>query len=994
MHDSHPLLEDLVAVLLGEADEPTRERIEAALREDPRLGELQERLRATIDAAQTATAGGQEVTAVGQEVTAGGADVLSAQNRATLLASARSVSAAPVRSVGLPPLLRAAAAVVCLAGAVWVGLTEGPSGSRIEWVEDEPSALAAARARQLLLNEVQRLRARPFELSGAPDPGLVAAYRELAEEAQRTEVVEQELAGEMLGALGYGGGGGGRDDFFLGATDGLRAKGEGSYGARYGGRAEKKREASAGLSHGAPGGPAGGAFQAGASNAQLGLPADAPRAGGGGGGGGMSTAGPTAPGAPSTPAAGAAPAPATSAGGAAPAPSNQPARRSRGSGGGGSYRGAGDTVPPRPDASVQPAPTPAPEHLARAGELSDARANLERADEGGGRAMFWADESGRWYQGDALGGEGVRRSVRLPAFQDAVELRQREVLRGTTIGPGVDASSRFSTWWGDNPWELTLADAQATFAADVDTASFGRARYTLGKGRLPGRAEVRTEEFVNWFRADLEAPATDALALSTELAPSALHPGGDRWLLRVGVRAQDVAPSERDPLDLVLVIDRSGSMRSDDRMGLVKRAVGQLVEQLDARDTVSVVTFNAEAVELLPPTSAASRGMVRASLEPISPSGGTDAAKGLRLGYEVAARGLAPDRTSRVVLLSDGIANTGETDQAAILASVQEELDRGVHLNTIGVGLEQNGDAFLEQLADKGDGVCDYAQDDLTLQRALVERFAGAFVPVADDVKIQVEFAPDQVVRWRQLGYENRAIADADFRNDSVDAGEIGSGHQVTALFEVELARGLVFDGTPLATARLRWKEPKVGGVDNTQRVATERSALVLPYDAADSPRATSGGYRRAAVAARFAELLRRSVHARDDRAEDLVLAAEALLQDPQVGSDPDTEELVRLVRRAAELGLQPAQEESPVLRAQEELRMIEHLCHQIDSLPGGGGSTRTWELGAARREARERLQQALEWEETAAREAAGWSRNGTELWLGRGSETSPDGED
>ena len=952
MYDSHPLLEDLVAVLLGEADEPTRARIAEALREDHGLGELEERLRATIEAAQAAAGVGS--------------DVLPADGRAAVLASARGVTAAPVAPRGLSPLLRAAAAVVCLAGAVWVGLTEGPSGSRIEWVEDEPSVLAAARARQLLLNEVQRLRSRPFELVGAPDPELVAAYRALAEEARRPRTIDEALAGEMLGALGYGGGSAGADDLFLGATDGLGAKAGGKYGARYGGRAEKKREAAAGLS-----------FEAGASNATLGLPADAPTAGGGGGGGGPASAGPGAPSAPA--AGGAAPAPAPAAGGAAPAPApstEQPVRGSRGSGGGGRYRGAGDTVPPR------------------AGRLSDARANLERADQGGGRAMFWADESGRWYQGDASGGEGVRRSVRLPGFEDAVELRQREVLRGTTIGPGADASSRFATWWGDNPWELTLADAQATFAADVDTASFGRARYTLGKGRLPGRAEVRTEEFVNWFRADLEAPAVDALALSTELAPSALHPGGDRWLLRVGVRAQDVAPGERDPLDLVLVIDRSGSMRSDDRMGLVKRAVGQLVEQLDARDTVSVVTFNAEAVELLPPTSAASKGMVRAALEPISPSGGTDAAKGLRLGYEVAARGLAPDRTSRVVLLSDGIANTGETDQAAILASVQEQLDRGVHLNTIGVGLEQNGDAFLEQLADKGDGVCDYAQDDLTLQRALVERFAGAFVPVADDVKIQVEFAPDQVVRWRQLGYENRAIADADFRNDAVDAGEIGSGHQVTALFEVELARGLVFDGTPLATARLRWKEPKVGGVDNTQRVATERSALVLPYDAVDSPRATSGGYRRAAVAARFAELLRRSVHARDDRAEDLVLAAEALLQDPQVGSDPDTEELVRLVRRAAELGLQPAQEESPVLRAQEELRMIEHLCHQVDSLPGGGGATRTWELGVARREARERLQQALEWEEAAAREAAGWSRNGTELRPASPDETPSNAQD
>ena len=580
------------------------------------------------------------------------------------------------------------------------------------------------------------------------------------------------------------------------------------------------------------------------------------------------------------------------------------------------------------------------------------------------------------------------------ATKFSLEVRERELARSTRILPGTDLSERFSRWWGDNPWELTLADAQATFAADVDTASFGRARYDLGRGRLPGRSEVRTEEFVNWFRADLDAPIQDDLQLSAELAPSAVGTNGDRWLLRVGVRAKEVPPSERAPLDLVLVVDVSGSMNNGDRMGLVKRAVGQLVEQLDGRDTVAVVTFNAQANEVLPPTSAAQRGLVRAAMEPLSPGGGTNAAVGLQLGYQVAARTLAPDRTSRVVLLSDGIANTGETDQAKILESVRAELDRGVHLNTIGVGLEQNGDAFLEQLADKGDGVCDYAQDDATLQRALVERFAGAFVPVADDVKIQVEFAPGQVVRWRQLGYENRAIADADFRNDAVDAGEIGSGHQVTALFELELARGLVFDGTPLATTRLRWKAPKVGGVDNTQRTATERSLEVLAYDAVDSPRATSGGYRRAAVAARFAELLRRSVHAREDRAEDLLRAAEALLQDPSVGRDADTAELVALIRRATELGLQPAQEENPVQRAQDELRMIEHLCGQVDSLPGGAGSAAAWELGAARRVARERLTAALEWEEAAAREAAGWSRNGTQLLGGTGGTRSRDSKD
>ncbi len=981
METNHPLLEDLCAVLLGEADAVTRERVTRALVEDPALAALEQRLRATLDL----------VTGAGLEP-----EQLPAREREALLSAARGLAAPAPAPLG--GLLRAAAAVVCLAGGVWFALESGPSGPAIEWVEDDPSAVAAARARVVLLEQVRRLRSAPFDLAGVPDPERVAAYAALAEEA-RAETGPADFGlshgeRESLAALGYGAEGSG-SPFDSRAANGVVGIGGGAGGAggpgktaagRYGARggAVRKVESAAGapttqtLSLGVP---SGGLVAGTAAPATTG---SAPPPAGGGGGQGIAAPGPTTPSPPpSTPALSskgapsAQPAPAP----AAAAPSRAPVSRSRG----GAYRGVGDTVPPRADApalGLRFRRGRAAEKVAQDAEVADHLYFLGDADLDGAEGVWFAQEP------------GVRRTVQLPPFEAALDVRERELARTTRILPGTDLSERFSRWWGDNPWELTLADAQATFAADVDTASFGRARYDLGRGRLPGRSEVRTEEFVNWFQADLDAPVQDALRLSAELAPTAVGTNGDRWLLRVGVRAKEVPPSERDPLDLVLVVDVSGSMNNGDRMGLVKRAVGQLVEQLDGRDTVAVVTFNAQASEVLPPTSAAQRGLVRAAMEPLSPGGGTNAAVGLQLGYQVAARTLAPDRTSRVVLLSDGIANTGETDQVKILESVRAELDRGVHLNTIGVGLEQNGDAFLEQLADKGDGVCDYAQDDATLQRALVERFAGAFVPVADDVKIQVEFAPGQVVRWRQLGYENRAIADADFRNDAVDAGEIGSGHQVTALFEIELARGLVFDGTPLATARLRWKEPKVGGVDNTQRTATERSLEVLAYDAVDSPRATSGGYRRAAVAARFAELLRRSVHSREDRAEDLLRAAEALLQDPAVGRDADTTELVALIRRATELGLQPAQEENPVQRAQDDLRMIEHLCGQVDSLPGGAGSAAAWELGAARRTARERLAAALEWEEAAAREAAGWSRSGTTLLGEVGSERSPDSRD
>lgn len=971
MDTQHPLLEDLCAVLLGEADAVTRARVDAALHEDPALVALEQRLRATLDL----------VAAAGAEP-----DRLPDQDRAALLEAARGLRPGPSASPGAAPLsslLRAAAAVVALAGGVWFALDAGPSSTQVAWVDEDPQALAAQRARQVLLAEVRRLARRPFVLEGTPDPARVEVYSALAAEARAQEELEgvwsdPGLTAEQLGrlaGLGYGAEGSGAPSnqpfdsrafnqaIGIGGGAGRAEKGAGGPGGQYGGRVGAPSRKAPAESAAPP--ASGGAAPA--PNASTALPG-APPAGGGGGGGGGAAPGPTTPSPAASP---------------APRAAQERTRSHRG----GAYRGAGDTVPPRVDApSTQTLSLGIVPSGGLAGE--PVIADREVVDEDH-FFRFEGERDGSWF----AQGQGVRRSIELPPFDATLETRLRDSARGTRILPGVDPSARFSQWWGDNPWELTLADAQATFAADVDTASFGRARYELGRGRLPRREQVRTEEFVNWFRADLEAPQRDALRLSAELAPSASNPGGDRWLLRVGVRAKEVPPGERDPLDLVLVVDVSGSMRTGDRMGLVKRAVAQLVEQLDARDTVAIVAFNAEAREALAPTSAAQRGMVQAAMEPLSPGGGTNAALGLQLGYEVAARGLAADRTSRVVLLSDGIANTGETDQERILASVQAELQRGVHLNTIGVGLEQNGDAFLEQLADRGDGVCDYAQDDASLERALVERFAGAFVPVADDVKIQVEFDPEQVVRWRQLGYENRAIADADFRNDAVDAGEIGSGHQVTALFEVELAQGLVFDGGPLATARLRWKEPKVGGVDNSQRSATERSLDVLAYDAVDSPRATSGGYRRAAVAARFAELLRRSVHARADRAEDLVRAAEALLLDPMIGRDVDTVELVELIRRAAELGLQPAQEENPVARAEDDLRMIEHLCSQVDSLPGGGGGAASWELGAARRAARERLQAALEWEEAAAREAAGWSRNGTELLLDAGVEAPGDAE-
>ncbi|MEM9379013.1 MAG: von Willebrand factor type A domain-containing protein, partial [Planctomycetota bacterium] len=323
--------------------------------------------------------------------------------------------------------------------------------------------------------------------------------------------------------------------------------------------------------------------------------------------------------------------------------------------------------------------------------------------------------------------------------------------------PNERPREMFFRFWGDNPFVIADRDAQSTFAADVDTASFTLARKMLREGYLPPREQVRTEEFVNFARADLAPPTEGTFALHGELAPSPFGGPTDRWLLRVGVRAAEIERDARPPLALTFVVDTSGSMKEDNRLELVKHAMRLLVGELDARDSIAIVRFSNQASEVLPPTSAAARDVIETALFQLQPDGSTNAEAGLKLGYGLAERTLAEGVQTRVVFLSDGVANVGQTDQDRIAADVASSAARGIFLNTIGVGLANHNDVFLEQMANEGQGVCDYVGDAKDARRAIVERFVGSFVTVAKDVKIQVEFDPQQVLRWRQLGYENRA---------------------------------------------------------------------------------------------------------------------------------------------------------------------------------------------------------------------------------------------
>lgn len=448
--------------------------------------------------------------------------------------------------------------------------------------------------------------------------------------------------------------------------------------------------------------------------------------------------------------------------------------------------------------------------------------------------------------------------------------------------PGERPRDMFFRFFGDNAFEWTATDRLSTFAMDVDTASYTLARRYLVEGHLPEKAQIRTEEFVNYFTPDVAPPSGgNTFAIRAELAPGRYVDSPDKWMLRVAVRGQEVPVAERDPMALTFVVDVSGSMEEGQRLELVKQALRTLVEQLDGRDSISIVAFSADSRLILPMTSAAKRGLIESAIAPLAPGGGTNTEAGLRMGYEQALASLATHTNNRVVLLTDGVATVGDRDPAVISQQVERQRKAGIYLNTIGVGMNNVNDHLLEQLADKGDGLCNYVDDAQEMRHALVDNFMRTLVPIARDAKVQVEFDPAQVQSYRLLGYENRAIADHQFRDDRVDAGEINSGHQITALYEIVRVGTPPVANAPLAKVMVRYKPPHKDGVAQAaSEEATEISQLVFARQAAGSFEATSFGYRRAVLAGQFAEFLRRSVHARGDSLDRLIEDTRKLAQE------------------------------------------------------------------------------------------------------------------
>jgi Ca-activated chloride channel homolog len=413
-----------------------------------------------------------------------------------------------------------------------------------------------------------------------------------------------------------------------------------------------------------------------------------------------------------------------------------------------------------------------------------------------------------------------------------------------------------------NPVLAVAEQPVSTFSIDVDTGSYANVRRFLNDGSLPPKEAVRLEELVNYFPYNYPAAQGDSpFGVSTELAPSPWHAGSQ--LLRVAIKASDLQVAELPPANLVFLVDVSGSMDRRDGLPLVQSTLKLLVEQLRPQDRVALVTYAGESHVVLASTSGSEKAKIRAAIDQLAAGGSTAGESGIQLAYQQAQLGMLSKGINRILLATDGDFNVGISDFESLKQLAADKRKTGVSLTTLGFGTDNYNEQLMEQLADAGDGNYAYIDNLREARKVLVDQLASTLATVASDVKIQIEFNPAQVSEYRLLGYENRALKREDFNNDKIDAGEIGAGHTVTALYEIVPvgAKGwlepLHFDqrDKPIAKAgelawlRLRYKAPQ----------QSHSKLLEVPIKAATGPDSialASEDLRFAAAVAAFAQQL------------------------------------------------------------------------------------------------------------------------------------------
>ncbi len=467
----------------------------------------------------------------------------------------------------------------------------------------------------------------------------------------------------------------------------------------------------------------------------------------------------------------------------------------------------------------------------------------------------------------------------------------------------------------DNPFLAVGDNPLSTFSIDVDTASYSIVRrYLLQNRQAPPPAAVRIEELVNYFRYDYPQPKGDEpFTANVEVAGCPWN--AEHRLVRVGIKGREVARDRRPLSNLVFLVDVSGSMQTPDKLPLVKESLRMLTEQMGENDRVAIVVYAGNSGQVLPSTSGINKQAILTALDNLQAGGSTNGAQGIELAYQVAEANFVKGGVNRVLLATDGDFNVGVTDRGDLVKLIEKKAAGGVFLTTLGYGMGNLKDATLEQLADKGNGNYAYIDDGREAKKVLVEQMSGTLVTIAKDVKIQVEFNPAQVAAFRLIGYENRILRHEDFNDDKKDAGEIGAGHTVTALYELvpagkpapEAAAGVeplkyqqktaLTDAAAsgeLFTLKLRYKQPDA---DKSQLIEAPVKDAGLPY-----ARAT-GDFKFAASVALFGMLLRDSPY----KGTASFAAALELAQEGR-GSDPEgyRAEFIELIRAAGALKSAP----------------------------------------------------------------------------------------
>ena len=461
-----------------------------------------------------------------------------------------------------------------------------------------------------------------------------------------------------------------------------------------------------------------------------------------------------------------------------------------------------------------------------------------------------------------------------------------------------------------NKAALVAEQPVSTFSVDVDTASYAYVRGQLAGGRLPVAGAVRVEEMVNYFPYKYAAPElrTRPFAVSTEVMPSPWKAGNQ--LLHIGVRGYDIPAPERPPANVVLLIDVSGSMNGRDRLGVLQQGFHLFAEQLRDVDRVAIVTYANGTKVVLEPTSGRDKGKIVAAIDALRAAGATAGGDGLRQAYAMAERHFDAKAVNRVVLATDGDFNLGITDPKQLEQFIVDKRKTGVYLSILGVGSSNLNDALMQRLAQSGNGNAAYIDSLLEARKAMSEELGSTMFPIANDVKMQVEFNPAEVAAYRLVGYETRMLARQDFKDDKVDAGDMGAGHTVTAIYEITPASAAANLVDPLRYATQAQTKPaavkagELAFVKVRYKLPGEAASQLVEHAVSSAAARTSidavpEDQRFAVAVAAFAQRLRGEPQLADYRYADI-----AKLANGARGADTEgyRAEFVKLVRTAETL--------------------------------------------------------------------------------------------